>query len=259
MQKNKNIELKIFESADDMNEAVANFILQLAKASVRQRGRFVLSISGGETPKALYSLLSKTPYSTNVPWGKTYVFWGDERCVPEDDENNNAHMAKTILFNNIDIPSSNIFPVSTHMPPAEAARTYEETIKIFFGHAVPSFDLILLGLGEDGHTASLFPGTDVVHEKSRFVKEVFVETQQLFRVTMTAPLINKAQHIAFLVTGENKSDILNAVINGDYQPEKYPAQLIKPEQGKTYWYADLKAAKHFHDSFQTVFSKKLKK
>lgn len=253
MQNNKQNNIKIFESTDDMNESVANFILRIAEESIKERGRFVFCISGGNTPKSLYNLLSTKPFRKMPFWKNTFIFWGDERCVPFNDENNNAHMAYAILFNKIDIPSTQIFPVPTQLPPIEAAKKYEETIRVFFENAAPCFDLILLGLGEDGHTASLFPGTPLLHEKSRLIKDVFIDEQQMYRITMTAPLINKSRHIIFLVSGENKSAILEAVLNGPYQPEKYPAQLIKPKKGKVYWYVDDKAATRLQDMFIPVF------
>lgn len=246
--KNNNQNIKIFENTDYLYESAANLILSIAEKSIKERGKFVLSISGGKTPKSLYNLLSSQIYINKFPWKDSYVFWSDERYLPKNDEHNNSHVANVILFNKIDIPLSHVFPVPVQLPPIEAAKKYEETIRDFFGNPLPHFDLILLGLGENGHTASLFPGTPVLHEKLRLVKEVFVDEQQMFRITMTALLINKARHIIFLVTGENKSEILENILKAPYQPEKYPAQLIKPDNGKVYWYVDNNAAKLLHDA-----------
>lgn len=212
------------------------------------RGRFVLCLSGGNTPKGLYTLLSMKPYCDLVPWKYTFVFWGDERCVPPDDERNNAYMATSVFLSKIDLPSSNIFPIPVNLPPADAAKKYEETLKAFFRKEAPCFDLILLGLGENGHTASLFPGTSVLREKSHWVKEVFVEELQIYRITMTALLINKARQILFLVKGKEKSAILETILTVSLQPKKYPVQLIRPDQGEVSWYVDAKAASRLPDS-----------
>ena len=234
--------IQVFQTPEKLTEATAEFIVKTAKDAVSTRGRFAISLSGGHTPERLYTLLSKPPFVSQMPWDKTFVFWGDERCVPSDDPQNNARMAKVLLLNHITIPAANIYPIPVDMSPADAANDYEKTINNFFKEEAPRFDLILLGLGENGHTASLFPGTEVVFEKSRLVKEVYVDEQKMFRITMTAPLINQAYNIMFLMEGAGKAEILNTVLNTAYQPEKYPAQLIKPVNGNLYWYMDQKAA-----------------
>jgi len=242
----------VFSSVDLLNQAAAELLIDLAKKSIEERGRFALALSGGNTPKKLYALLSMSPYRDKMPWKDTFIFWSDERCVPMEDERNNANMAINLLLKEINIPPSNIFRVPVQMRPALAAKHYEETLRNFFKNEPPRFDLILLGLGENGHTASLFPGTDVLHEnrhrrvpqkaESAWVKEVYVEEEHIHRITMTAPLINKARNILFLVTGEEKSHILKTVMTGSYLPEQYPAQLIDPEQGEIQWFVDEKAA-----------------
>ncbi len=234
--------IRVFRSVEEMNNTLANLLAEIAEKSVRENGRFLLCLSGGNTPKSFYKLLSANQYRDIIPWKNTFVFWTDERCVPMDDEKNNAHMAGEILLKKIDIPSSNIFPVHVNLTPSDAANNYEQTLKDFFGINPPAFDIILLGLGENGHTASLFPGTSVIFEKSRWVKEIFVEKLQAYRITMTAPLINKSHNIFFLITGEKKSQILKTVLTVPYDPEKYPVQLIKPENGEIIWFADSKAA-----------------
>jgi 6-phosphogluconolactonase len=238
---NKN-KIRVFRSAEAMNECAAQLIIELADKAVMARGRFVLALSGGKTPNGLYSLLSDKPYHDRVPWKDTFVFWSDERCVPSADEQNNAYMATSGLLSKVDIPRSQIYPVPVGLPPAEAAICYEQTLKDFFGAGDPQFDLILLGLGENGHTASLFPGTDVLTETEHWVKEVFVEFLHMYRITMTANFINQARNIVFLVTGREKSDILNTVLMGPLRPELYPAQLIRPEHGTLTWYLDEPAA-----------------
>lgn len=234
--------VKIFQSAEEMAEASAEFIIKTAKNAIETSGRFVISLSGGHTPEQLYKRLSKPPFSDQMPWNKTFVFWGDERFVPSTGEQNNGHMAKALLLDRVDIPLANVYPVPVELSPAESAKKYELTIINFFGDDRPRFDLILLGLGENGHTASLFPGSDSLTEKTHLVREVFVAEQKMFRVTMTADLINQARNIIFLVEGKGKAEILNSVLTAPYQPDRYPAQLIKPAYGKLYWFVDSKAA-----------------
>ena len=233
----------VFENGTELAKAAAELVINLANKAVQERGRFVVSLSGGHTPETLYSLLAQEDYSERMPWDNIFVFWGDERCVAADDAQNNANMARTKLLNHVAIPATNVFPVPVELQPEEAAKTYEKTMLALFKTHLPRFDLILLGLGENGHTASLFPGTDVLNEKERLVKEVYVAGQKMYRITMTAPLINNAFNILFLVEGEGKATVLNTIINGQPEPEKYPAQLIAPPDGTVYWYVDKAAAK----------------
>ena len=244
-------DIEIFKTEDLLNKAAAKFIIDIALDSIAARGLFVISLSGGETPKKLYALLSQPPFRHQLPWKKTYVFWGDERCVPLDDKRNNAYQAKTILLDKTNIPISNIFQIPVNLPPEEAALKYEKEIMDFFGNEPPRFDLMLLGLGENGHTASLFPGTKVLEETAMGVREVDMDEtpkgsssgqKKQFRITMTAPLINESHNILFLVTGGDKAEILENVLNGMYQPDKYPAQLIHARDGAMYWFIDWAAA-----------------
>lgn len=234
--------LTVLQTPHEANQAVAECIMAIAEKSIAARGRFVLSLSGGKTPENLYKLMAEPKYSECMPWEHIFIFWGDERVVPSDDKQNNAHMAKAMLFDHIDIPTHNINPIPVDLEPGKAAEEYESTIKQFFGEEQPSFDLILLGLGENGHTASLFPGTDLVFENKRLVKELYVTDQNMFRITMTPLLINKAHNIIFLVEGKNKAEILNKVLNGPQQQDKFPAQVIKAANGNLYWFVDQKAA-----------------
>ena len=234
-------DIHIFDT-DELAKAVAEFIVKIANEAIDTSGRFVISLSGGHTPKTLYGVLCTEPYQGRIAWNKTFVFWGDERCVSSDDAQNNARMAKIFLLDHVDIPQSNIYPVPVDLPPEKAAAAYENSIKQFFGNEQPCFDLILLGLGENGHTASLFPGTDVLFEHTHLIKEVFVPEQKMYRITMTADLINKAWNVIFLVAGVEKAAILNTVLTHSYQPEQFPAQLIKPVNGKLSWFIDSKAA-----------------
>jgi 6-phosphogluconolactonase len=233
--------LQTFQTDDQLFEAVANFIIDTAHKAIAEKGKFVIALSGGNTPNQLYSLLATNTFNKKMPWKNTFVFWGDERCVGLDDKLNNAHVAITLLLDKVDLPFLNIFTIPVNLTPEKAAIQYEQTIKSFFGNETPAFDLILLGLGDNAHTASLFPGTPILHEKDHLVKEVYVDEQKMFRVSMTAPLINLAHNIAFLVTGKAKAEVIKTIFSASYQPEKYPVQLIKPVNGKLYWFTDKEA------------------
>jgi 6-phosphogluconolactonase len=242
MTKQNQNNVRIFQSSAALAKAAADLMIKISKQAIESRGRFVLSLSGGTTPESLFILLAKPPYRDQILWNKTFIFWGDERFVPSDDKRNNAGKARALLLDHIDIPAININPIPVDTKPDEAAKNYEAVIANFFGKEPPRFDLIFLGLGEDGHTASLFPGTDVVFENSRLVKEVYLTEQHTFRITMTPALINQAHNITFLVEGEKKIEILKTVLSSPQQPEKFPAQVIHPEDGNLYWYVDKKAA-----------------
>lgn len=234
--------IKVFPTPDALAEGAAAFMVALAEKAVANKGRFVISLSGGNTPKHLFGLLARPPYSQQMPWDKIYFFWGDERCVSADDEQNNSHMARLALLDKVGIPAENIFPVQTNLSPGPAAINYEKKIKEFFNDQPPVFDLVLLGLGENGHTASLFPGTDALDEHTHLVKDVYVTELKMYRITMTDKLINQADNILFLVEGTGKADIVHKVITGPLQPDVYPAQFIKPSHGTLYWYLDSQAA-----------------
>lgn len=248
MMNNQKYKLEVFETTGALNQAAAAFIIEAANKAVDANGRFIIALSGGKTPGNLYTLLAQPSFSNRMPWKNTFIFWGDERCVPLDDDRNNAYQARISLLDKISIPASNIHIIPVNLSPAEAATKYEQELNDFFGEEPKRFDCILLGLGENGHTASLFPGTKVLSDMEEGVREVYVEEDNMFRVTMTAPLINHAHHILFLVTGQAKASILEKVLTGSYQPEIYPAQLIKPIAGKLYWFVD-------HDAASLVNSK----
>jgi len=234
--------LEVFPAVDDLYIAAAEFIVSIANKAIAKNGRFIISLSGGQTPVKLYSILAQDPFRNQIEWKKVFIFWGDERCVPLEDEQNNAYQAKVTWLNKVDVPPSNIHIIPVNLKPAEAAKQYEKKINDFFGNSPKQFDIVLLGLGENGHTASLFPGTNVLNEQAEGIREVYVEEEKMFRITMTAPLINKAHHILFLVSGKKKAKILENIMQGPYQPEKYPAQLINPVEADLRWFADSAAA-----------------
>jgi 6-phosphogluconolactonase len=220
---------------------------RIAQEAVARAGRFTIALSGGSTPKLLYSLLAAEPYSTRVPWRKTHVFWGDERAVPPGDPDSNFGMAKATLLDRVPIPADRVHRIQAERPDLNVtAREYEAEIASVFAVPPtgdpPSFDLILLGLGPDGHTASLFPHTETVRETRRWVVPNHVPTLKTDRVTLTAPILNRAATVLFLVAGTDKAPALQAVLEGPADPDRLPAQLIRPTAGRLIWLVDRAAA-----------------
>jgi 6-phosphogluconolactonase len=234
--------MHVFSTVAELSQAAAQFFIQTAQTAVQQQGRFTVALTGGSSPKGLYELLAQSPYREQVPWSQTFVFWGDERAVPFEDSRNNAKMAFDLLLNYVPVPKEQIYPMQGDIPANESAQQYEDILQKHFGDQAPQFDLILLGMGDDGHTASLFPYTPVLQEVSHWVKELYLPEQEMFRVTLTAPFINQAKKIAFLVFGANKAATLYEVLNGEEQHKKYPSQLIKPDNGELHWFVDEAAA-----------------
>ena len=232
----------IYPSVTTVLHGLADFFVAQAAAAIAARGRFSVALSGGSSPKKLYELLASEAYRNQVPWAEVYFFFGDERDVPATDPQSNFLMAKIALLDPLSIPPAHVFGVNTTLPPAEAAQAYTEAIQDFFGSQAPRLDLVLLGLGDNSHTASLFPHTAVLHVATASAEEVFVEELQAHRITLTAPLINQAHVVAFLVYGSDKSAAVQSVINGARNVEEYPAQLIAPTEGELHWFLDEAAA-----------------
>ena len=235
------MKLNIFNTEGEVLSALAGHFVKLAGEAIAANGKFSVALSGGSSPKKLYELLASS-YGTAIDWEKVYFFFGDERNVPQTDKDSNYLMAKKALFEPLEIPASNIFPVDTTLDPKDAAKKYEEEIVEFFDEEELSFNLILLGLGDNSHTASLFPFTPVLHDRIPGVSEVYLEDQKVFRITLNAPLINEAQNIAFLVYGAGKAIAVHHVIEDDEDIEEFPAQLIEPIVGEIEWFLDEPAA-----------------
>lgn len=233
--------LRIFNTINELNENLAKYVIEIANTAIQTKGRFDFVLTGGSSPKELYKSLTTT-YRDQIDWSKVFFFIGDERNVPADHQDYNGLMAKETLLNLIQIPENQIFLVDTSLKPEEAAKAYQEKLKAHFGAEPIVFDLILLGMGDDAHTASIFPFTNLVNNKEEGVEAVWVEKLNTFRISFTAPLINKAKNIAFIAYGENKASALKHVI-GDEQKDyaTYPAQLIKPVNGNLDWFVDEKA------------------
>lgn len=232
--------IRIFKDAAKLSKAAAEIFSAAAKEAIDRKGAFTVAMTGGSSPAKLYELLSGSQYA--IDWQKTFVFWGDERWVPIEDEKSNAGMANRLLLDKVNIPKENIFPMwVAGTEPEKYAEQYEELLRKYLGES-GEFDLILSGMGDDGHTASLFPGTEVLKEEKKWVAAYYLKPQQMYRITLTAPLLNKARQNVILVFGANKAHALGQVISGVYNPEKYPSQLLKPIAGELIWLADDAAA-----------------
>lgn len=238
--------LQVLTDLDEVTKVAAESIIQLAQTSISDHGHFTIALAGGSTPKRLYAYLARSDISTQLPWDHLHVFWGDERHVPPAHPDSNFRMAHESLLQHVPIPPDHIHRIRGECPDAaEAAQDYEDTVLAHFQLQppnIPRFDLILLGMGADGHTASLFPGTEALHETVRLVTSLWVEQLHTHRVTMTPPLLNNAAHILFLVTGEEKAQTLRAVLKGPQDPDRFPCQLIRPSNGEMTWLVDRAAA-----------------
>lgn len=233
--------LNIFKTTDEVLNNLADFFVQKAGEAIEAHGRFSVSLSGGSSPKKLYELLASAAYKDQVEWSKVYFFFGDERNVPDTDADSNALMVKKALFDPLNIRREQIFKVNTLHSPDEAAKEYTDDIKVFFKHEKAVFDLVLLGLGDNSHTASLFPHTKVLHDTSASVEPVWLDDQQIYRISFTALLINQAKYIAFLVYGQGKAEAVHHVLEDERNIEEYPAQLIRTD-ADVHWFLDEPAA-----------------
>jgi len=238
----ENIMIHTFEDIEELSQEAAKHFIEAADIAIRERGRFSVALSGGNTPRTLFVLLAHAPFRSQVDWQNVHIFWSDERCVSPDDPRSNYHMAQETLLAKIPTPIENIHHIQGELKPEAAAAKYEAELQAFFGAEPPAFDLILLGLGDNAHTASLFPHTSALNETKRWVTSVYVEEISMSRITMTAPLINQARKIIFLVSGEDKAPAVKQVLEGSYKPHEYPAQLISPDQARPIWLLDHAAA-----------------
>lgn len=234
--------IRVYPDPEALSRAAAAWFVERARGVATTRGRFSVALSGGGTPRCTYELLGLPPLQDQAPWDRVHVFWGDERCVPPDDPRSNARLAREAWLDRVPIPGNQIHPIECTSSPAEAAVSYEALLREFFGGGPPRLDLVFLGLGENGHTASLFPHTSVLEEQERWVAAVYVPEQQLYRVTLTAPMINRAAAVVFLVAGTSKAGVLREVLHGAQAPERLPAQLIRPQNGELLWLVDEAAA-----------------
>jgi 6-phosphogluconolactonase len=276
--------IQTFTTPEALADAVARHIVACAADAISSRGRFTLALAGGSTPRAAYSRLASgdsppTPDSrlptlwglATDDWGLVHILWGDERCVPPDDPQSNYRMAKETLLDRVPIPSENIHRIRGEDDPEQAAMEYERELRALFaaGHSERSeesaeshIDVVLLGLGEDGHTASLFPGQPALHETERWVVAVPAPTGNMWRVTLTPAVLNRARNVTFVVSGAGKAQRLEQVLHGPFTPDLLPAQAIRPGQGRLTWMVDEAAAgkttAHHGDTENTETARKLR-
>jgi 6-phosphogluconolactonase len=243
--------ITIYADLESWVTGVADFITELATRTIVERGRFTFAFSGGNTPRLVYARLASAGYIERIDWSRVEVFFGDERCVPPEDPQSNYHMARIALCDYVPIPAANVHRIHGEDPPEQAAQEYAHELERTFGGNASrggpppyGFDLVLLGMGDNGHTASLFPGLAGVTESVRWVMSSYVEAVGMWRVTLTPVILNAAHHVAFLVAGADKAEMLSKVLEGPYQPVVLPAQIIKPTHGELRWLVDAAAAAH---------------
>lgn len=235
-------DVRVNADVNELSLRAAEASVMTINGSVQTNGTCSVVLSGGNTPRTLYRMLS-SQFRDQIPWTKVHVFWGDERYVPPDDPKSNYRMATETLLDHVSCPAGNVHPMPTHLlDPDVAAGDYEKTLRTYFSEAWPRFDLVLLGLGEEGHTASLFPGSPALEETRRWVVAVKAPSEPRLRLTLTLPALTEAANIYFLVAGSNKAQALYHVLTGSPDPKSYPASGIRRAGGTVIWWVDREAA-----------------
>lgn len=225
---------------DQLAKMAAGRIVEAAEGAIGKTGRFSLVLSGGSTPKALYELLAEAPYKDQVEWDKVHIFFGDERCVAPDHADSNYRMANEAMLSKLPIPPAQVHRMRGEIAPVDAAAEYDALLRSFF--AIDGPDVVLLGLGDDAHTASLFPHTAALSADDKLCVSNWVEKLKATRLTMTASFLNRAHEVIFLVAGATKADAVRQVLEGESDPDRLPAQRIKPSDGQLIWLLDVQAA-----------------
>lgn len=240
------MQIAVYPDIDTISQHAAQYVVRIANEAVVTRGRFTIALSGGSTPRKLYSLLGSEPYLSQIDWKLVEIFWSDERRVPPDDPESNYRLAHETLLSHVSTPAPQVHRMPADQPDRDAAAlAYTQEMQRAFGtNGIPSFDLMQLGMGPEGHTASLFPHQPSLHETERLVMPVSVPKPPPDRLTFTPPLLNAARNILFLATGADKADALHAVLEGPYNPDEYPAQIVKPAHGEVMWMVDAAIAKN---------------
>ncbi|HVY75745.1 MAG TPA: 6-phosphogluconolactonase [Puia sp.] len=238
---------QVYKDLDTLSHELAEWITSLIEERLQVQPRFSFALSGGSTPKKLNELLASLPYRERIDWSKVDIFFGDERGVPLDDDRNNAKMAFDTLLNKVPVPRNQIHIMDTSLGQEKSAEQYAQTLQQYFGgneDHLPenTFDLILLGMGDDGHTLSLFPGMPVVHEEKKWAVSFYLPAQSMYRVTITKTIANLAKHVVFMVSGSGKAKALREVLEGSYNPDLYPSQEIEPVNGELHFFLDQAAA-----------------
>jgi len=242
---NPNRQLRVFANLEELSDHAANLFVSTAHEAVKTESRFTVCLSGGSTPRRLYAQLAQDPIRNQVPWQQVHIFWGDERCVSLSSPDNHFAMTSELLLNKVPIPAENIHRMLGESPdPETAAKEYDAELSRFFRlgpSEFPRFDLVFLGMGDDGHTASLYPGTPGLQERGRLVVAQYVPQRENYRLTLTFPVINSARRVVFLVAGAEKADALHHVLEGSAGFDR-PASLVKPSLGIVVWLVDRLAA-----------------
>jgi 6-phosphogluconolactonase len=243
VMKNSNCQIEVLSDLEALSHRAALLFVGASRSSITTKKRFAVTISGGSTPRRLYTLLGSLPYRDQVDWQHVHFFWADERCVPKDHEESNFRTVFDTLLSKVPIPEGNLYRIKGEEDPDKAARDYEENIKKFFVMSrIPMFDLVILGMGEDGHTASLFPGSKLLKETIRLVVPVYLSKPTRNRITLTFPILNNAAQILFLVAGRSKAAILSEILVDREKRKQFPAGLVNPVHGFMTWLIDQEAA-----------------
>lgn len=234
-------ELQVYRDSAALARALADLFVSTGRMAQAERGSFHVALSGGNTPRAAYELLAEEPLRDELSWSDVFIYFGDERCVPPDDEQSNYLMARKSFLDAVRVPPGNVHRIRGEIDPGQAANEYATILRTDLGNA-PKFDLVMLGLGSDGHTASLFPGTPPEIDEAALVRAVYAQSQMMWRVTVTPKVINDARSVVFAVEGADKAQILSSVCEGPLDPTKYPAQVVNPTSGRLVWLVDELAA-----------------
>jgi 6-phosphogluconolactonase len=231
------MELHVYKDSEALSVATAKFVADHIATTLKTQSRYTIALSGGSTPVRLHQLLAQSPYKEKIDWSKLHVFWGDERAVPFEDSRNNAKMAYDTLLDLVPVPAGQIHVMRTDIDPVQSAAEYEKILHRYFDNTATSFDLVLLGMGDDGHTLSLFPGMPVVHEEKLWATAFWLQAQDMYRITLTRTIVNRSACVVFLTAGAKKAHALKEVLKGAPNPDLYPSQVIKPV-GELHWFVD---------------------
>ncbi len=242
------MEIHVCSDLEALSHKATAIFVDISRKCIALKGRFAVAVSGGSTPRKLYTLLSSNRYREKVDWRSINFFWVDERCIPKEHKDSNFRLVFETLLSKLPIPDDNIHRIKGEEEPEKGAKQYEDDLREFFGkNALPVFDLIILGVGEDGHTASLFPGSRSLEETNKLAVPVYLERPKRHRVTLTLPIINNSTHILFLVTGHSKAGIVHEILEEGDKRELYPAGLVSPVRGTITWLIDKEAAKRLEN------------
>lgn len=236
------MQLHIQKDSTAVSHELAEWITHTIETTLQTQDRFTWVVTGGNSPKLLYELLSAAPYKERIDWKKMHIFWGDERAVPFADSRNNARMTFEQLLDRVPVVKEQVHVMKTDISPEASAADYEQILHEYFTEEGTTFDLVLNGMGDDGHTLSLFPHTAVIHETKAWVTSFYLAPQEMYRITLTAPIVNRAHKVAFLTFGSNKAHALQEVLKGTRNVDQYPSQIIQPASGELHWFVDEAAA-----------------